>query len=215
MEFACFDFAYFSLREHIAEAGLKLWNNKWWQVYDFNKKGPEELSNWSLLPQSRATSLLHVDKCSVLSREELTMNRVVPITLGSRPRPHQETCFVIFLPQQQVDVLLEAFLARVEKTEAWVLCRVRSMVLNSDKAKNLFAWSKESTSLAQRCQKQDGCNAPEWTGVELCGDGINLQVQEAFENTGLALGFRNIRIVPREHREVLAKAFFEVWKDEI
>mmetsp|Transcript_17705 Transcript_17705/g.41564 ORF Transcript_17705/g.41564 Transcript_17705/m.41564 type:complete len:191 (+) Transcript_17705:136-708(+) len=37
MQFACFDFGYFSLRQQLDRAGLKLWNNKWWQIYDFNK----------------------------------------------------------------------------------------------------------------------------------------------------------------------------------
>ena len=33
MQFACFDFNYFSLRGQMARAGLKPWNNKWWMVY--------------------------------------------------------------------------------------------------------------------------------------------------------------------------------------
>lgn len=34
MQFACFDFNYFSLRGQMASAGLKPWNNKWWMIYD-------------------------------------------------------------------------------------------------------------------------------------------------------------------------------------
>lgn len=52
-------------------------------------------------------------------------------------------------------------------------------------------------------------------GVELCGNLIQAQVRDTLTTTGLAAGSKNIYVVPEKSRETLAKAFFEVWKDEI
>ncbi|CAJ1413616.1 unnamed protein product [Effrenium voratum] len=69
MQFACFDFNYFSLRGQMTRAGLKPWNNKWWMVYDFNKN--EDKPNWSLLDQAEASRLLNLEKCPSIAQEEL------------------------------------------------------------------------------------------------------------------------------------------------
>jgi len=122
MQFACFDFFYFSLREQIAKAGLKVVNNKWWQIYDFTKDDAKP--NWRLLPEDQVAGLLRTSQCTSLSPEELTMDRIIPVTLGSRPAPSQETCFVMFLPDQEA--LVDAFMSKASKTEGWTLCRTRS-----------------------------------------------------------------------------------------
>ncbi|CAE8649542.1 unnamed protein product, partial [Polarella glacialis] len=119
MKFACFDFNYFSLRGQLNQAGLKLWNNKWSQVYDFNKNSTNP--NWSLLPQEEVPKLLNLKAVAgIVSPEELQNDRAVPVTLGSRPRPSPESCFVVFLPDSEAFV--EAFLAKATKTEGWILC---------------------------------------------------------------------------------------------
>lgn len=203
MRFACFDFGYFSLRQQLERAGLKLWNNKWWQIYDFNKNA--DRSNWELFPQEEAASLLRIDACNgSISPEELSMERVVPVTLGSRPWPSQETCFVLFLPDTEADV--EAFLGAAGKTDGWFLCRTRSTVLSEEQLKTLFGWAKERKLPAQ-------CKGREITGVEVCGDGIFQQVQASM-NAAASAG-KTIRIVPQQETPTLGKAFFEMWKDEV
>jgi len=203
MQFACFDFVYFSLREQLEQSGLAVWNNKWSQVYDFNVNADKP--NWNLLPEAQVASLLCLDRCTALSPEEFALDRVIPVTLGSRPRPHQESCFVVFLPRSEVFV--EAFLSCASRSSGWVICRTRSTCLAQDRAKQLFSWTKEP--LAKLCAGQ------EVMGVEVCGRSIQAQVSEALTTSGLAAGSKSIRMVPEAQTETLAKAFFEVWKDEI
>jgi len=203
MQFACFDSVYFSLREQLAQTGLAVWNNKWWQVYDFTKNA--ENPNWTLLPESQVPGLLQLEKCTAISHEEWSLDRVVPVTLGIRPRPHRESCFILFLPNSEA--LLEAFLSRASRSAGWVICRTRATCLAADRAKQLFSWTKEP--LAKRCAGKDVM------GVEVCADSIQMQVRDVLATTGLAAGSKSIFVVPESHREGLAQAFFEVWKDEI
>mmetsp|Transcript_77261 Transcript_77261/g.226586 ORF Transcript_77261/g.226586 Transcript_77261/m.226586 type:complete len:345 (-) Transcript_77261:147-1181(-) len=201
MQFACFDFGYFSLRQQLERAGLKLWNNKWWQIYDFNKEADK--SNWELLPQEEASRLLRTDACDgAVSPEELSMERVVPVTLGSRPRPSQESCFALFLPDSDADI--EAFLGTAVRTEGWNVCRARSMILSEEQLKLLFGWAKEPKLIAS-------CKRKEVTGIEICGDGVVQQVQE----TVSASNSRSVRIVPQQETPSLGRSFFDVWKDEV
>lgn len=205
MQFACFDFSYFSLRAQFASAGLKLWNNKWWMVYDFNKNA--EKPNWSLLPQEEVPHLLRTNACAnSIAPDELLIGSVVPLTLGSRPRPSQSSCFVLFLPDS--DALIEAFLTKTAKMDTWTLCRTRGTMLGQDQLKTLLAWTKES-----RLPKQ--CTGREVTGVEVCGEGVHKQVQEVISTTGFAIGSKNIRVIPEQETQTLSRFFFEVWKDEI
>lgn len=204
IQFACFDFNYFSLRAQLSAARLNVWNNKWWMVYDFNKNSDKP--NWNLLPKEDSQRLLRPDRCPGLAEEELNQERAVPVTLGSRQWPSEETCFMIFLPG--ADAYIGALLAKVEATEGWELCRARSTLLEVDRLKSLLSWTKESKLPGQ-------CQGKELTGAEMCGPGICEQMQEALSTTGLAAGSKLIRMVPSAQAAALAKAFFEVWKDEI
>lgn len=203
MQFACFDFFYFSLREQLALAGLKVVNNKWWQVHDFNKNA--EKSNWSLLPQEDVANLLRTSQCTSLSAEELAMDRVVPVTLGCRPLPPGDALFVVFLPDQEA--LVEAFLSKASKMEHCILRRTRATVLSVDRLKSLFSWTAK-----EKLEKQ--CKGREIIGVEVCGPYD--QVQESLESLAPGKGEKGFRIVPEVvHQNGSAQAFFEVWKDEI
>eukprot|EP00411_Alexandrium_monilatum_P094259 CAMPEP_0175747092 /NCGR_PEP_ID=MMETSP0097-20121207/58921_1 /TAXON_ID=311494 /ORGANISM="Alexandrium monilatum, Strain CCMP3105" /LENGTH=203 /DNA_ID=CAMNT_0017055535 /DNA_START=188 /DNA_END=799 /DNA_ORIENTATION=- len=203
MQFACFDFAYFSLRQQLELAGLKFWNNKWWQIHDFNKNA--DRPNWGLLAQEEASRLLRLEACQdSISPEELSMDRVVPVTLGSRPWPSQESCVLMFLPNSEADV--EAFLGLAVKEEGWSVCRTRSMVLSDDQLKSLFSWTKEPKLLSQ-------CKGREVTGIEVCGRGIFQQVQGVV--SAAPTHSRSTRIVPEQDVPTIGKAFFEVWKDEV
>ncbi|CAJ1375891.1 unnamed protein product [Effrenium voratum] len=200
MQFACFDFNYFSLRGQMTRAGLKPWNNKWWMVYDFNKN--EDKPNWSLLDQAEASRLLNLEKCPSIAQEELENEGVVPVTLGSRPWPSQETCFVVFLPDSEH--LIEAFMSRA--VSSWTLCRTRAVQLKEDQLKTLFAWAKEP-----RLAKCRG----EITGIQVCGNNVFKEVQDTLTNTGMVTGAKNLRVVPQKETESLSKQFFETWKDEV
>lgn len=204
MKFACYDFFYFSLREQLAKAGLKVVNNKWWQIHDFNKNADKP--NWSLLPQEDVANLLRTSQCTSLTADELAMDRVVPVTLGSRPVPFDETCFVIFFPEQ--DALVEGFISKAAKTQGWVLCRTRATALPEDRLKSLFSWAAKE-KLEKRCKGQ------EVIGVEVCGKGIRAQVEESLSSLANGNGQKGFKVVPENMQEALAKAFFEVWKDEI
>mmetsp|Transcript_4638 Transcript_4638/g.11350 ORF Transcript_4638/g.11350 Transcript_4638/m.11350 type:complete len:342 (-) Transcript_4638:99-1124(-) len=205
MQFACFDFGYFSLRQQIDRAGLRPWNNKWWMVYDFNKN--QDRPNWSLLPQEQVRGLLRPEAAAGgVSPDELEMDRVVPVTLGSRPRPSQESCFVVFLPDSEA--YIEAFVTKADRSPDWTLARARATLLAEDRVKSLLLWTKEPKLIAQ-------CKGREVTGVEVCGPGVWEQVQEALISTGLAAGSKVIRLIPKEETPTMAKVFFEAWKDEI
>lgn len=195
MEFACFDFFYFSLRDQLQRAKLKVWNNKWWMVYDFNKN--EEKPNWSLMEQEEVPKLLRLE-CTSISPDELAMDCVIPVSLGSRAWPHEETCFILFLPQLD-DALLEEYLNKVSKTDGWHLCRARSTLITEERARALFAWTKEP--LVTRCKDK------EVAGVQLCGENIHAEVEASLSGT--------MRLIPKSEVGALSKTFFETWKDEV
>jgi len=203
MQFACFDFFYFSLREQFCRAKLRLWNNKWSQIYDFNKN--EGIPNFSFLAQEEVPRLLSMEKCTCITAEERTMDHVVPITLGSRPRNSQEACLVLFMPES--DAYIEAFLAKATKTDSWTIVRTRSMVLDDAQCQQTFAWAKEKKDLIKACKGK------EVAGVEICGSGCFEQVEDALASTGLAAGSKSIRLIPKDSTNSLSKAFFETWKD--
>lgn len=211
MQFACFDFFYFSLREQIAKAGLKLWNNKWWQVHDFNKNSDNP--NWGLLPQEDVPTLLNARECSALSDEEIHMDRVVPVTLGSRPRPSEESCLALFLPGADL-TYVEALLALVGSREAgWWVCRARSTFLPDENCQKLFhGWMKDK----EVKKVVAACRGRELIGVEVCGEGVRQGIRDAMTPGGpLATLSQYVRLAPEENMAMLAKAFFEVWKDQI
>merc|ERR1711862_538113 len=104
------------------------------------------------------------------------MDRVVPVTLGSRPWPYLESSFILFLPGS--DIYIEAFLARA-KRDCWTLCRTRCCILGEDRLKTLLAWAKDLKTLLPLCKGK------EITGVEVCGPDISRLVQEALEKTSL------------------------------
>lgn len=201
MQFACFEFNYFSLRGQFSRAGLKPWNNKWWQVYDFNKN--EDRPNWSIMDQAEVRQLLRLQVCaSAIAPEELADEPVVPLTLGSRPWPSSETSFVLFLPNS--DALVEAFISKAEQAQGWALCRTRATRLQEEQLKVLLAWSTpEVKKLPSQLKGQ------ELTGVQVCGAGIWQKVQDAISLSGLASGTKSIRVIPEKDTATLAKLFFE------
>jgi len=204
MKFACFDFFYFSLREQLAHAGLRVVNNKWWQVHDFNAN-PDK-PNWSLLPQEDVCKLLRTSQCTSLSEEEISMDRVVPVTLGCRPLPCEECCFILFFPEQ--DDLVEGFLSKASKMQGCQICRTRSMVVPVDRLKSLFSFTAKE-KLEKKFQGR------EIVGIDICGQGIRQKVEESLNSLSNGKGPPGFRIVPESTQTALAKAFFEVWKDEI
>eukprot|EP00928_Gymnodinium_smaydae_P054377 TRINITY_DN38161_c0_g1_i1.p2 TRINITY_DN38161_c0_g1~~TRINITY_DN38161_c0_g1_i1.p2 ORF type:complete len:354 (+),score=94.19 TRINITY_DN38161_c0_g1_i1:369-1430(+) len=203
MQFACFDFFYFTMKEQFRRAGLKIWNNKWWQIHDFNKNLQDP--NWGLFPQEDVAGLLRSSQCTGLDDGEQAMDKVVPVTLGPRTRPSQEACFVVFMPNSEV--VIEGFLTKAKEHSNWALCRTRATILDEGRAKQLFAWCKDGA--AKQCVGQ------EVVGIELCGAGILQQVSEAIATSGLASQAKSMRVVPEKDTPGLAQAFFETWKDEI
>jgi len=146
MQFGCFDFSYFTLRNQMARAKLKMWNNKWWQVYDFNKNS--DRSNWSILPLEEVPKLLRLEACAgAVSADEAEMYKL-PITLGCRPWPSRESCFVVFLPES--DSYIEEFLAAA-MSSGWELARTRCAPLPEERANVLFAWAKDP-KLPKQCK---------------------------------------------------------------
>lgn len=201
MHFACFDFVYFSLKEQFNRAGLKIWNNKWWQIHDFNKNLQDP--NWHIFPQEDVRSMLRISECSIVTEDEQALDKVVPVTLGPRKRPFPEACFVIFLPKS--DNVIEGFLSKVQASPEWVLCRTRSIIVDEGRAKALFGWSKDSSAKQSRDQ--------EVVGIELCGSNITSAVQ-AFMLQEKHIS-QSARIPPAASTASLAQMFFETWKDEI
>lgn len=208
MKFACFDFFYFALREQISKAGLKLWNNKWWQIHDFNKN--DDAPNWGILPQEDVSMLLNARAC--LADEEIGMDRVVPVTLGSRPRPSEEACLAIFLPGADLTAV-EALLALVDSTAGWSVCRARSTILPVEKCQKLFStWMKDREAKKVAAM----CGGAELVGVEVCGAGVREGMTEALASGGPLVALsRHARLAPEDKVASLAKDFFEDWKDQI
>lgn len=204
MQFACFDFNYFSLRGQLSQAGLKLWNNRWSEVFDFTRD--DRHPNWSLFPQEEAAKLLKLEACaSFVSREELQGEPVIPVSLGLRPRPTEEAVIVLFLPD--AEALMEGFLRKVSVTAEWILCRTRALALQDAQLKVL------ATTLSE--PKLTVNKGRDIIGVELCGKSIWTKVREALQQLHPSAFCKSIHIVPEKETGSLGKAFFETWKDEI
>lgn len=202
MQFACFDFRYFSLRSQLHKAGLAVWNNKWWQIYDFNKNPVK--ANWSRLPQEEVQGLLRPE-LSGLPKEELQMERIVPLTLGNRENwPTEESCILLLLPG--AEDCMEPLMTKADRSPDWNLCRTRSMALGQEQLRTLL-------SLAQD-PKHAVAKGKEIQGIEICGPGIAGKVQ-AFLASGTLPAGRGLKLVPVSETAALGKLFFETWKDEV
>lgn len=162
MRFGCFEFFYFSLREQFDKAKLSVYNNLWWQVHDFNKKVGE--THWTLLPQEQVPKLLDVAKCSAVQQSEFLSGRVVPVTLGSRPRPFSNRALLVFLPDQAAAAVVESFLEHAAGRSEWALCQTRSLILNGERCRALLGCFGDA--VAKAAVGQHVC------GVEVCGASV-------------------------------------------
>lgn len=199
MQFACFQFGYFSLRSQLHNSRLKMWNNKWWQIHDFNKN--DKKPNWSLLPQDLVPQLLRAQLAG-LSAEELQLDDSVPLIAGPRARRTEESCIVFFVPNDKVNEQIEALLA---KAAAWQICRGRTMVLGEEQLRTLLP--KEPAAIKASKGK-------DITGIEFCDSGIIQQVMRAMDEQPLSLWKTHIHVVAADTTN-LGQLFFESWKDEI
>eukprot|EP00913_Durusdinium_trenchii_P021993 g20666.t1 len=135
-----------------------------------------------------AGRLLNVEAAGVITPEELENESVVPLTLGSRPWPSKEGMTLGALTDSEA--FIEAFLSK-SLASKWAIARTRVVRLQDDQLKTLFTWAKEPKLLGR-------CKGEEITGIQVCGENIQKQVQDALALTGLATGAKNIRVIPQK-----------------
>jgi len=204
MRFACFEFFYFSLKEQFDKAKLSVWNNLWWQIHDFNKKPGE--THWSLLPQADVAKLLDVSKCTAIERNEFQGGRVVPVTLGSRPRPAATSALVVFLPDGSAARVVESFLEYAASRNDWALCQTRSLVLNAERCKALLSSFGDAT-----VKSAVGKSV---SAIEVCGPTVTADVKTLLSDTS-SWPQKVVKLVPEADTAVAVKNFFENWKAEV
>ncbi|CAD7954729.1 unnamed protein product [Amoebophrya sp. A25] len=146
MEFSCFPLCYFALKQQLDICKINAYANKWYKIFDFNKR-EDGVLNYSLAKayntKETLKELIDFEKCtSTELRDEVFQHMesgglfpVIPITVGPlRPScdPAAENrVFVLFLEEEKLNLFLQKF----HEANAGGYEVLQSRVLGLDKAR--------------------------------------------------------------------------------
>eukprot|EP00744_Colponema_vietnamica_P003254 GILI01005012.1.p1 GENE.GILI01005012.1~~GILI01005012.1.p1 ORF type:complete len:359 (+),score=80.93 GILI01005012.1:183-1259(+) len=216
MHFGCFQYFYFSLKDQFDNTNLSVWNNKWWEVYDFSAD-PSKSNFYLLHPQVNAADLLK--PLSPLApfmspEEEQVDTQVVPLTWGARPLISEECCFVLFMPNSlaRADDLVETIRLLENRL---LLVRTRETRLDRSQAELLLSPFKNSKRLVgSLLNAQNGSIV---VGAEINGQGcVEHFRQWAGQYEMSHVMVPGIIVSPdTATAHFQCHNFFDVWKDEV
>ncbi|RWS06133.1 protein XRP2-like protein [Dinothrombium tinctorium] len=137
IKFACFAFFYHELNEQFKEAGLSVFNNHWYRIFDFNQS--EDEMHWSLFtvdvrPEDYFPNLTSVDEMEISMDSVVS---VVPKTLGSKLDKNDQTCLVIFFSDGNREKRAKAFIKEMEH-KSCSLVRTKEFSMKEHEAQNVF-----------------------------------------------------------------------------
>uniref|UniRef100_A0A7S1P384 C-CAP/cofactor C-like domain-containing protein n=1 Tax=Vitrella brassicaformis TaxID=1169539 RepID=A0A7S1P384_9ALVE len=214
LEFGCFDFCYFSLREHMSKAHLSLWDNKWYRIYDFSATAAaaaqdedDDKPNWTFIQQSSVRGLVDASKCGALSPEEADMKSSLPVSLGTENLPYGESCVVLVLPGAENEGLIDTLVEGANKVGG-VLYQTRMMICDPPKLKELFDRHSDVSAI----QKGSKVNV---IGIEIGGNSIHSTLQSVIQEDDALRTSKLIHLVDEAKAKPLSKEFFLQWKDDI
>lgn len=207
IKIGCLDFFYFSMTKHLEEAGLKPWNNKWWRVYDFSHTSGKS-PNWEMLPQEESLNLLDVKKGGMHKDMSEGFKRLIPVTLGNRPKPvgcDANNALVIFFAD--CDSLIDIFLDAAQEQNVQIV-RGKTMHADCAQRKEMFSFDK---ALA-KAHSNKKTPALEFTLVELCGKEVDKEINGIMSTRVNQLNKEKVVVVPESHSQNLAQNWFQNWE---
>lgn len=135
--FGCFQYSYPELLDQFSSAGISPFNNLWWNVHDFTPVQGEQ--NWGLIGECyKVHDFISDPDSDPLKQRSASADSalsVVPQTLGSRKRDHDEISLIAVFSvkenEEQTELEKRAFtvLKEMEKCAEIDLVKSRNLLL--------------------------------------------------------------------------------------
>lgn len=152
MKFACYQYFYPELEGQFDAARLSIFNNNWSKLYDFTPAAGE--TTWSLLPEDTSARvedhipLPDTEKFSNVQIKSDEHFSVIPKTLGTRRKPFDESCLVVFFHKDNVRKIIKQLLH--EQTQrSCVLVQTKEINMKPEDVSRIFQ-SEDYSAAAQQ-----------------------------------------------------------------
>jgi len=183
MKFACLQFSYPQLEEQIKSAGLSVYNNLWYKIYDFTPL--DQGNNWSLINLDARKSLepcVSEDLASLHFSCEIS-DSVIPLTVGKTPaRRFDDSCLVVFFHTSKSQC--KDFLSELSKLTDYDIIQTKEIKLDADDISRIFKQEKYK-KLA---------SAGTVLSLELNGDDVIKKGEEVFTTLNISLDYVYISV---------------------
>ncbi|XP_020626474.1 protein XRP2-like [Orbicella faveolata] len=140
MKFACFQFFYPELEGQFEAAKLSVFNNNWGNIHDYTPAAGER--TWSLLPEAASTHVHeYVDVPDQLSDRNISTSEtmsVIPLTLGTRRKPFDESCLVVFFHDNNTKANIRGLLVEQEHKRSQVLVQTKEVTMKPEDVARIF-----------------------------------------------------------------------------
>jgi len=153
MKFACYQYFYPELEGQFEAAGLSIFNNNWSKIYDFTPAAGE--TTWSILPEDASA---HLEDCVPLPDNDRFSSiqiftdankSVIPSTLGTRRKPFDESCLVVFFHDDNVKKSVKELLYEQRHKRSCVLVQTKEITMRPEDVARVFQ-SEDFSAAAQK-----------------------------------------------------------------
>lgn len=170
MKFACLQFYYPEFRQHLKSAGLSVFNNLWYKIYDFTPL--EQGHNWGILNVEAKKAL--PDECgedlSSIKFSCEVSDSIIPHTKGKMESCRfDESCLVVFFHISKSH--LDAFLKELNNLASFDIIQSKEIQLSAEDVSRIFKIEKYNML----------ASAGPVVSLELNGDHIIKQSEEALD----------------------------------
>ncbi|KXJ12334.1 protein XRP2 [Exaiptasia diaphana] len=142
MKFGCFQFYYPELEEQFKAASISVYNNNWSNIHDFTPAAGE--TTWSLLPEDvQVEDFVPVPTIEPYNNLQASCSRdksSVPLTLGTRRKPFDQVCLVIFFQSPQQRESIKSFLSSI-KEKGCVVVQTKEISMRADEISRVIGSS--------------------------------------------------------------------------
>lgn len=172
MRFACFKYFYPQLEGQFRDCGLSIFNNNWSNIHDFTPV-PDEAPNFSFLPEDAKVEdyvpLPTVEPFSTMHIITDVSQSVVPQSIGTRRKPYDECCLLVFFNDGGSYDRAVTFLEAMKKQNAdCLLVQTRELNMHPDDSSRIFGTDSYTSAIKQ---------GPV-IGVQYCGENVVKKCQE-------------------------------------
>ncbi|XP_032232280.1 protein XRP2 [Nematostella vectensis] len=150
MKFGCFQYYYPELEGQFEKASLSVYNNNWSNIYDFTPAAGE--TTWSLLPEnSKVEDFIPLPTTEEFSSMEISTDvqrSTVPLTLGTRRKPSNQSCLVVFFECAEKKPQIKEFIQKIQQ-QGCMLCQTKQISIKGEEISRILG-SSEYNSLAEQ-----------------------------------------------------------------